>query len=115
MRQPFGTRRNGGFTLLELMIVVLVIGIILSIAIPNWMRARESARTQTCVCNMTKIENAKDQHAVESRKSNGDVVAWADIVPAYMKYQPECPTDGDYNIQTIGTPTTCTVDGHEVP
>ncbi len=115
MYQSLARRRSAGFTLIEIMIVVLVISILLSIAVPNWMKARESARTRTCVSNMSKIESAKEQIAMETRLVTGDVVAWADIVPDYLKDQPSCPAGGEYGIETIGTNTTCTIAGHVLP
>jgi prepilin-type N-terminal cleavage/methylation domain-containing protein len=115
MRLLLRSRLRGGFTLIEMMIVVLVISILLTIAVPNWMRARESARTRSCVSNMTKIANAKEQLAMEYRMSTGDAVDWADIVPAYIKDEPQCPTGGVYSIEPIGTNPDCPIDGHDLP
>ncbi|MCL6624082.1 MAG: prepilin-type N-terminal cleavage/methylation domain-containing protein, partial [Fimbriimonadales bacterium] len=56
-------RRRKGFTLVEIMIVVLIIGILLAIAIPNFMRARETSRTKSCISNLRQIDAAKEQWA----------------------------------------------------
>lgn len=108
-------KRKTGFTLVELMIVALVIGILLSIAVPNWMKARETSRTQTCISNLTAIENAKDQCAMEYGLGNGYVVVWNDLVPAYIRSQPQCPSGGDYVIGPIGTKTDCPIVNHDLP
>ncbi len=115
MRFPVLPRRKSGFTLIEMMIVVLIIGILLSIAVPNWMKARETSRTQTCISNLTAIENAKDQCAMEYGLRDGYLVVWDDIVPAYIKSQPQCPAGGEYAINPIGTRTECSIVNHNTP
>lgn len=97
------------------MIVVLVIGILISIAVPNWTRARESARTKACVSNLTKVENAKEQYAMESRSPAGEEVAWANLVPDYIREEPQCPAGGSYSIEPIGTNADCNIDKHDLP
>jgi len=115
MCMPVPVSRKAGFTLIEMMIVALVIGIILSIALPNWMKARETSRTQACISNLTAIENAKDQCAMEYGLGNGYVVVWADLVPAYIRSQPQCPSGGDYVIGPIGIRTDCPIANHDLP
>ena len=66
--------RRSGFTLVEIMIVVLILGILLTIAVPNWMKAREGARAKSCLENLRSIEGAKEQWAMENRKGSGDAV-----------------------------------------
>jgi prepilin-type N-terminal cleavage/methylation domain-containing protein len=85
-------KRRGGFTLIEIMIVVLIISVLLAIAIPNFMRARETSRAKSCCANLRQIETGKEQWAMDNKKSDGDVVAMADIVPDYVKDEPTCPS-----------------------
>jgi len=65
-------KRNRAFTLVEIMIVVLIIGILMAIAVPNFVKARESSRKQTCISNLKQIDQAKEQWAMDNRKNAGD-------------------------------------------
>ncbi|MCL5104790.1 MAG: type II secretion system GspH family protein [Armatimonadetes bacterium] len=109
------SRNRRGLTLIEIMVVVLVIGILLSIAIPNFVSARDKARLNSCLTNLKRIDNAKDQFAAELKKHEGDAVGWADIVPGYVKSTPACPAGGSYTINPIGENPTCTVAAHVLP
>lgn len=109
-------RAERGFTLVEIMIVVLIIGILLAIAVPNFVKARESSRAKSCVANLKQIDAAKEQWAMDNNKSNGDPVAWADLTPAYLKSQPSCPSGGTYTIGNVGVNPTCSIGGaHALP
>jgi len=107
--------RRGGFTLLEVMLVVLLLGILMSIAIPNWLRAHETSARRSCVCNLRQIEQAKERLAMEERRPNGSVVEWSDIIPAYVKQRPECPVGGIYSIDVVGRAPKCSARGHDLP
>lgn len=97
--------RNRGFTLVEIMIVVAIIGIIVAIAVPAFLRARENARGRACQENLIKIDGAVEQWALDFRRSNGDTVALSGIVGAtmYIKRTPICPSGGTYGGQSGGT------------
>jgi len=106
-----------GFTLVEIMIVVLIIGILMSIAVPSFIQARQTARKSSCINNLKAIETAKEQWAMDNKKSNGDVVAMTNLVGAtlYMKNTPSCPEAGTYTVNPIGTVPSCTVATHLLP
>ena len=104
--------KKKGFTLVEIMIVVLIIGILLAIAVPNFVRARETSRTRTCTANLKQIDSAKEQYAMEARLAAGAAVTWANITPDYVKAQPVCPSGGTYTLSVVGTDPTCSIAGH---
>ncbi len=106
-----------GFTLVEIMIVVLIIGVLMSIAVPGFIQARQSARKSACIDNMKQIENAKEQWAMDNKKSTGDSVAFSDLVGTtlYLKSAPSCPAAGTYTINPISTIPACDVSGHVLP
>lgn len=101
------TNRKSGFTLVEIMIVVAIIGLLAAIAIPNFVKAREKAQKNTCIANLKQIDGAKEQWALEAKKKTGDACAIADIVD-YLKSEPKCPNgDASYTPNVIGTAPTC--------
>ena len=73
------TMRRSGFTLVEIMIVVAIIGLLAAIAIPNFVKARTSSQRNACIANMKQIEGAKSTWALENKKTGADVPADADL------------------------------------
>jgi prepilin-type N-terminal cleavage/methylation domain-containing protein len=112
-------RKSKGFTLVEIMIVVLIIGILLAIAVPNFIKARETSRTQTCIANLQQIESAKEQYAMENKLGNGDAISQAQLTDptnGYLKEFPNCPAGGAYTINNVGTDPVCSYgSGHVLP
>ncbi len=94
-----------GFTLVEIMIVVAIIGLLAAIAVPNFLRARERSQTNACISNMKQIEGASVQWAMENHKKTGDAITWPDdLVPNYIKTKPQCPSATlDYVLGAVGT------------
>jgi prepilin-type N-terminal cleavage/methylation domain-containing protein len=108
-------RARKGFTLVEIMIVVLIIGILLAIAIPNFVKARDTSRTKACIANLKQIDAAKEQYAMDQKLNNGGTVASGDLAPAYMKSWPACPAGGAYTVNVVGTNPTCDQPNHILP
>lgn len=107
-------KHQRGFTLLEMMIVLGILGLIVALAIPNFLKARTNSRIQLCIETLSQIESAKQIWGVEHGKNEGDVPAEAELIgPAlYIKRMPICPAGGTYTLQPIGTVATCNIPGH---
>lgn len=102
-------RHRKGFTLVEIMIVILIIGMLLAIAVPNFLRARETSRSRSCLANLRRIEGAKEQAAMELRMVGTAVPTQAQLEPDYLKDWPVCPSGGTYTIGAINTDPTCSI------
>ena len=70
---------RGGFTLVEIMIVVAIIGLLAAIAVPNFLRARKRSQAMMILEDLRIIDSAIDQYAIENNKVAGSSVAWADV------------------------------------
>lgn len=78
MLQKLNTKR-GGFTLVEIMIVVAIIALLAAIAVPNFLRSRKRSQATIIVDDLRQIDSAIDQYSIENNKKSGDSVAWADV------------------------------------
>ena len=117
--------KKSGFTLVEIMIVVLIIGLLAAIAIPSFVRARERTRTNTCINNLRQIDSAKEQFAMENNLNAGDALgaaegfdqagAEADALGAIRGGLPTCPSGGTYTIGVVGVNPICDQAGHVLP
>ena len=105
---------TAGFTLVEIMIVVTVIGVLASLAVPYFVKARETSRQKLCIENLVQIESAKQQWGLDQGKGDGDVPVRNDLIgiATYIRRLPDCPSGGTYDFKAIGTPATCTIAGH---
>lgn len=116
MSGTFSLRNRYGFSLLEVMIVILVISILTAIAIPAFMGARTRSQTRTCCAQLRQIKYAKESWAMATKQSAEAVPEWDDVHPAYLGDMPECPGGGEYTIQAVGEDPICSVGGtHVVP
>ena len=105
-------KNTAGFTLVEIMIVVAIIGLLAAIAVPNFVQARTNARRGACVNNLRLIDAAKEQYALENNKDSTTTPATGDVT-TYLKSgnMPVCPSTGSYTVNAIGTNPTCSKSG----
>jgi type II secretory pathway pseudopilin PulG len=105
------TSEELGFTLLEIMIIVSLIGLLAAIAIPNLVHAKTVSNQTACINNLRRIESAVTQWALESKASSTVTVQYSDIQP-YLRGSVACPAGGttfsdSYLIIDVQTSPTC--------
>lgn len=108
----FVRTRRRAFTLVEIMIVVLIIGILMAIAVPNFIRARENSRRNSCVANLKQIDSGKEQYAMDNKLTTGATVTMANLTDpstGYIKSTPTCPSGGAYTVDVVGTAPSCSL------
>ena len=97
-------KNRKGFTLVEIMIVVAIIGILAAIAIPNFLLSRKKSHMNACIASLKQIQGAKEQSLLA-----GGGVSATDLFGAgkYIKVEPKCPAGGVYTIGDVDDDPTC--------
>jgi type II secretory pathway pseudopilin PulG len=95
-------------------IVVAVIGILAAIAIPSFVKARDTVQRHACLSNLRLFDSAKEQAALELKRKEGDAMADSDIVnylPDVNRARVVCPSGGTYTLHPVGRDPECSLHG----
>ena len=118
MNTPQGclTIGNGNQSAANLVLLpaVAVPGMLAAIAIPNFVKARATSQQNACINNLRQLDAAKNQWALENRKTATDVPTQADLLP-YLRQWPVCPQGGAYTIGPVGQSPKCSISSHKLP
>jgi prepilin-type N-terminal cleavage/methylation domain-containing protein len=98
-------KRRGGFTLVEIMIVVAIIALLAAIAVPGFLRARKRSQASRILNDLRLIDSAVDQYAIETNKASGNTVAITDWTNYLKKGSVLYNTGADLFSQSYGTQT----------
>jgi hypothetical protein len=92
------------------------VGIVVAvIVIPSFFRARSTPAMNWCVNNLRQLDGAKQERALENRRTNGDAVTWDDVKP-FLKNPPVCSRGGVYMLGRVGELPRCSIGGdHSLP
>jgi len=107
--------RARGFTLVEILIVVGIVGLLAVLAIPSFMKSREKSQAKTCMNNLRQIYYAKEHFASQNSLNAGDPVTENDVAVFLNHGLPVCPAGGAYSVNPVGSDPSCTVAGHICP
>ena len=95
---------------------LLVIPMLAAIAIPNFVRARDTAQRNVCINNLRMIDSAKQQWALDNKKEDTAVPAQSDVVRFLINQRfPVCPAGGAYTISPVGERPVCSIPNHQLP
>ena len=98
--------------MVEIMIVIAIIGLLAAVAIPNFVKARTTAQRNACIGNLRMIDGAKEQWALEKKKSQGAAIVATEVEDYIKGGAPKCPSGGTYTYGNLGTDPSCSITDH---
>jgi prepilin-type N-terminal cleavage/methylation domain-containing protein len=109
-----------GFTLVEIMIVLAILGLLVSIMVPYYVRQRTTTQANLCINTLVKMDEAASQFALERGKKTGDAINFPQDLTPYIKPNalnqiPPCPSGGAYSLPTVGTHPICSLGSSVTP
>ncbi len=121
IKRSAGALEGGGLAIgglvtgyISIALSLFVIPMLLAIAVPNFVKAREVSMKNACINNLRQIDGAKSQWALENKKQEGDPVVESEV-KALLTHPLVCPAGGTYTYGPVGTPPRCSVPGHQLP
>jgi hypothetical protein len=99
---------------ISIAMAIFVIPMLLAIAIPNFVKARNIAQQNICIMNLNQIDNAIKNWALETKQSSDAVPQFQDLSP-YLPSTPVCPLGGVYHLGKVSEKPTCSIPGHALP
>jgi type II secretion system protein G len=110
-------RNNKGFTLVELMVVLLILGILVAIAIPIYNKTQDDAKKKACQSNLRTLDGAAAQYGAATGNYPTDPLNNVNFVGenGYVKTKPTCPAGGVYNYDATNGKFSCNVPDHVYP
>ena len=101
--------RASGFTLVEIMIVVAIIGLLIAVAVPNFSKMRKDAQKTACHAQLKQIDGSKEMWATQEKRADGDTPSESQLGACFQAGMPLCPVGGTSTIGPVGTAATCSV------
>ena len=100
-----------GFTLVEIMIVVAIIGLLAAIGIPSFQKARDNSRSKSCINNLRMIAAGTEQYMMDNNTTSATLPQSAEYIKSGL---PTCAGAGSYTVGTGTTDPVCSVGGGHV-
>ena len=99
-----------------IVLAITIIPLMMAIAIPNFVRARDMAQMNACINNLRMIDGAKQEWALENNKKGADTPTQADLAHYLKNGQfPVCPNRGTYTIGPVDESPICSIPKHQLP
>ncbi|MCL4179734.1 MAG: type II secretion system GspH family protein [Verrucomicrobia bacterium] len=103
-------RRSRGFTLIETAIITAILGLIVAVALPNFLKNRDYAECELCIHNLNRIDVAKVNWSFSVPMGTDAEPTEDDLTPFFSNQQfPHCPAGGEYDLGFVNEPTLCSL------